>query len=163
MPHFADIILPVPLQGLFTYSLPADLDGRARVGSRVVVPFGTKKTQTGLIARLHDNTPTGIEVKAILEIMDEQPVVLPAQLNLWQWIADYYLCSIGEVFKAALPGKMKRADSPHVDSPPVDSPLPSRQPSPPFMQSGSSTPSVCFTALHPAARLKSTYTSSPKR
>ncbi len=129
MPHFADIILPVPLQGLFTYSLPADLDGRARVGSRVVVPFGTKKTQTGLIARLHDNTPTGIEVKAILEIMDEQPVVLPAQLNLWQWIADYYLCSIGEVFKAALPGKMKRADSPHVDSPPVDSPpaLPVRE------------------------------------
>ena len=129
MPHFADIILPVPLQGLFTYSLPADLDGRARVGSRVVVPFGTKKTQTGLIARLHDNTPTGIEVKAILEIMDEQPVVLPAQLNLWQWIADYYLCSIGEVFKAALPGKMKGKGSPHVDSPHVDSP----QDSPPAL------------------------------
>ena len=109
MPHFADIILPVPLQGLFTYSLPADLAAQARVGSRVVVPFGTKKTQTGLIARLHDNSPAGIEVKAILEIMDEQPVVLPTQLNLWQWIADYYLCSIGEVFKAALPGKMKRA------------------------------------------------------
>ena len=119
MPHFADVILPVPLQGLFTYSLPADLSRQAHVGARVIVPFGTKKTQTGLIARLHSNEPTGIEVKDILEIMDEQPVVLPAQLNLWQWIAEYYLCSIGEVFKAALPGKMKRAYSPPLDSPPA--------------------------------------------
>ena len=119
MPHFADVILPVPLQGLFTYSLPAGLSRQAHVGARVIVPFGTKKTQTGLIARLHSNEPTGIEVKDILEIMDEQPVVLPAQLNLWQWIAEYYLCSIGEVFKAALPGKMKRAYSPPLDSPPA--------------------------------------------
>ena len=109
---FADVILPVPLQGLFTYSLPADLAQRAQAGSRVVVPFGTKKTQTGLIARIHNQEPTGIEVKAILELVDEEPVVLPQQLSLWQWISDYYLCSIGEVFKAALPGKMKKRPRP---------------------------------------------------
>lgn len=108
MSRFADIILPVPLQGLFTYSLPADLSLRAQAGSRVVVPFGNKKTQIGLIARLHDEEPAGIEVKEILELVDEQPVVLPRQLSLWQWMSDYYLCSIGEVFKAALPAKMKQ-------------------------------------------------------
>lgn len=105
---FADIILPVPLQGLFTYSLPSDLAPLAQVGQRVCVPFGNKKTQTGLIARLHDQKPQDIEVKDILELLDERPVVLPRQLNLWHWISDYYLCSIGEVFKAALPGKMKK-------------------------------------------------------
>ena len=115
MPHFADVILPVPLQGLFTYSLPPDLAERARAGSRVVVPFGTKKTQTGLIARLHDRAPEGIDVKSILELVDEEPVVIPSQLSLWQWIADYYLCSIGEVFKAALPGKMKNSPRPTPD------------------------------------------------
>ena len=115
MPHFVDVILPVPLQGLFTYSLPPDLAERARAGSRVVVPFGTKKTQTGLIARLHDRAPEGIDVKSILELVDEEPVVIPSQLSLWQWIADYYLCSIGEVFKAALPGKMKNSPRPTPD------------------------------------------------
>ena len=109
--RFADIILPVPLQGLFTYILPEDLAARAQVGFRVIVPFGNKKTQTGLIARLHDQEPTGVELKSILELIDDSPVVLPDQLSLWQWMADYYLCSIGEVFKAALPGKMKAPSS----------------------------------------------------
>lgn len=112
MARFADVILPVPLQGLFTYSLPATFQERAQAGSRVVVPFGNKKTQTGLIARLHNQKPEGIEVKEILELVDDKPVVLTHQLNLWQWMADYYLCSIGEVFKAALPGKMKRRPTP---------------------------------------------------
>lgn len=108
MPHFADIILPVPLQGLFTYALPAQWSDHAQAGCRVLVPFGTKKTQTGLIARVHDQQPQGISVKEIIELIDTTPVVLPCQLALWQWIADYYLCSIGDVFKAALPGKMKK-------------------------------------------------------
>ena len=136
MTCFADVILPVLLQGCFTYSLPAGFASRALVGVRVIVPFGNKKTHVGLIARLHNQEPQGIEVKAILEIVDENPVVLPHQLSLWQWIADYYLCSIGEVFKAALPGKMKKAptrpatsrrtiapsslDSPSLDSLPSD-------------------------------------------
>ena len=111
MAHFADVILPVPLPGCFTYSLPADVTPHIQVGARVVVPFGNKKTQIGLVARLHDLRPEGVEVKEILELVDDSPVVTPRQLNLWQWISDYYLCSIGEVFKAALPGKMKKAPS----------------------------------------------------
>lgn len=111
MSQFADIILPVPLQGLFTYALPAQWSDHAQAGCRVLVPFGTKKTQTGLIARVHDQQPQGISVKEIIELIDTTPVVLPRQLALWQWISDYYLCSIGEVFKAALPGKMKKVSS----------------------------------------------------
>ncbi|MCR5180084.1 MAG: primosomal protein N' [Bacteroidaceae bacterium] len=108
---FADVILPVPLQGMFTYSLPPALAPLAQVGQRVSVPFGNKKTQTGIVGRLHDQKPENMEVKEVLELLDERPVVLPRQLSLWQWIADYYLCSIGEVFKAALPGKMKQKTS----------------------------------------------------
>lgn len=110
MAQFADVIIPVPLQGLFTYALPDTLVPQPQVGCRVLVPFGNKKTATGIVARLHQNPPTDpdVHVKPILEVIDEAPCILPAQLNLWQWIADYYLCSIGEVFKAAVPSKLKK-------------------------------------------------------
>ena len=105
MSHFADVVLPVPLPGLFTYALPPALEPQAQAGCRVSVPFGNKRTAVGLIARLHDVAPVGVEVKSILDVLDHSPVILPHQLQLWQWISDYYLCTIGEVFKAALPGK----------------------------------------------------------
>lgn len=104
---FVDVILPVPLPGLFTYALPASLESQAQAGCRVVVPFGNKKVTTGVIARLHDQEPVGVTVKDVEEILDDTPVILSSQLSLWQWMADYYLCTIGEVFKAALPAKMK--------------------------------------------------------
>ena len=107
MPHYADVVLPVPLPGLFTYALPEALAPQAQAGCRVSVPFGNKRTTVGLIARLHDTPPAGVDVKAILDILDGSPVILPQQFKLWQWISDYYLCSIGEVFKAAVPSKMK--------------------------------------------------------
>jgi len=112
MSHFADVIIPVPLQGLFTYALPDALATPPQAGCRVLVPFGNRQSLVGLVVRLHDQAPVGIEVKQILEVVDATPVILPQQLNLWQWIADYYLCSIGEVFKAALPGKLKEKKSP---------------------------------------------------
>ena len=111
MSTFVDVILPVPLAGHFTYSLPASLISLAKAGCRVVVPFGNKRTTTGLIAHIHQTQPEGVELKEVLSIVDASPVVLPAQLALWQWMADYYLCSIGEVFKAALPGKLKGVSS----------------------------------------------------
>ena len=80
------------------------------------MPFGTKKQVMALIARIHANQPEGLTIKEVIELVDEQPVVLPAQLELWQWLSDYYLCSIGEVFKAALPANLKR---------PTPRPLPS--------------------------------------
>lgn len=111
MAAFVDVIIPVPLQGLFTYALPVGLQKQAQAGCRVVVPFGNKRSTTGIIVRLHDNPPTDptVNVKDIMEIVDDAPCILPSQLNLWQWIADYYLCSIGEVFKAAVPAKLRNA------------------------------------------------------
>lgn len=106
---FADVVLPVPLPGFFTYALPSELQEHAKVGCRVSVPFGTKKQVTGLVVRLHDQRPEGVTVKDVISIVDEQPVIVPEQLKLWQWIADYYLCSIGEVFKAAIPTKLKKS------------------------------------------------------
>lgn len=108
MTFYADVILPLPLGGVFTYSLTSGMEKDISVGERVVVPFGKKKIYTGLVIRIHTEKPTGsYEIKNIITCMDKKPIVLPAQLTLWEWIADYYLCSIGDVFKAALPSGMK--------------------------------------------------------
>ena len=105
---YADIILPVPLYGTFTYSLPAGV--AVAVGMRVLVPFGRGKTYIGIVSRLHDDAPTGYEVKAIIKVADAQPLVNDLQLRLWWWIGDYYLSPIGEVLKAALPAGLKAED-----------------------------------------------------
>lgn len=109
---YCDVLLPVPLTGYFTYRLPPELAQPAQAGCRVVVPFGNKKTTTGLIVRLHETPPEDPDfiIKDVIELVDTEAVVLPGQLAFWEWIAYYYLCSVGEVFKAAIPGKMKKAD-----------------------------------------------------
>ena len=107
---YADVILPLPLDGYFTYAVPSPMAGLCRVGVRVTVPFGRNKTYVGLVARLHDTKPEGYQVKDVLQVLDQQPILLPAQLKLWQWIADYYMSSIGEVYKAALPAGLKAED-----------------------------------------------------
>lgn len=107
---FVDVILPLPLDGLFTYAVPAALQTQVQVGVRVVVPFGRSKTYVALVARLHDQQPEGYEVKPISSVEDSRPVLLPQQLRLWQWMSDYYLSPIGEVMKAALPSGMKAED-----------------------------------------------------
>ena len=81
-----------------------------QVGVRVLVPFGRNKTYLGIVARLHDEKPQGYEVKEISQVMDAEPIVTPQQLRLWQWIADYYLSPIGDVYKAALPAGLKAED-----------------------------------------------------
>ena len=108
--NLADVLLPVPLPGLFTYAVPSAWDAAAQAGRRVIVPFGTKKSTTGIIVRRHNTPPSDpkVVVKNLIEVIDDETVVLPQQLALWQWISEYYLCSIGEVFKAALPGKLKK-------------------------------------------------------
>ena len=107
MSHYADIILPVPLDGYFTYAVPQEAQGRVAPGLRVIVPFGRSKNYVGIIARLHDDKPQGYEVKPISVVVDSQPILLSGQLKLWQWIADYYMSPIGEVYKAALPAGLK--------------------------------------------------------
>ena len=108
--QFADVILPVPLDGFFTYSVPQSIQGRVVCGMRVLVPFGPTKKYIGIVASLHDEKPEGYEVKALLQLLDEQPVLLPDQLRLWRWMADYYMSPIGEVYKAALPAGLKAED-----------------------------------------------------
>ena len=101
---YADIILPLPLEGLFTYALPDGME--ARTGERVLVPLGKSKKYIGLVARVHDDDPS-FDVRTVEEVLDSQPVVTDGQLRLWQWIADYYLSPLGEVFNAALPQGLK--------------------------------------------------------
>ena len=106
--RYADIILPVPLEGFFTYSVPDGME--VIVGMRVLVTFGRGKTYLGIVACLHDNKPLGYQVKPISQVMDTEPVITDCQLKLWQWIADYYMSPIGEVYKAALPSGLKAED-----------------------------------------------------
>ncbi len=104
---FAEIILPLPLYSTFTYSIPEEMVADLRKGSRVLVQFGKKKYYTGIVEHIHHLKPTGYDVKPIMAMLDPEPVVRHPQLNLWHWIADYYLCSPGEVYKAAVPTGLK--------------------------------------------------------
>ena len=107
---FVDVILPLPLDGVFTYSVPTSEEGRVKVGARVVVPFGRSKTYVGIISNIHFQSPEGYQTKDILQVIDFSPILLDTQLKLWQWIADYYMSPIGEVYKAALPSGLKAED-----------------------------------------------------
>ncbi|MGI9543172.1 MAG: hypothetical protein ACR2MX_07930, partial [Cyclobacteriaceae bacterium] len=93
---FAEVILPVPVSKLFTYRLPAELNDEVQVGSRVIVPFGRTKILTGIVKQIHQLAPQKYEAKYILEVLDHEPMVTVLQMELFQWIAKYYLCSQGE-------------------------------------------------------------------
>jgi primosomal protein N'' len=105
---FADVILPLPLDYRFTYRIPAAFQDRVKVGARVIVQFGKRKFFSALVYKLHQDEPKGdFEIKDIDAILDEEPIVGTKQLQLWEWIAGYYCCSLGEVYKAALPSGLK--------------------------------------------------------
>ena len=106
--NYADVILPVPLTGVFTYSVPEGM--AVGVGMRVLVTFGRSKKYMGIVTSLHNNKPENYEVKPIIQVMDVACIVTDNQLKLWQWIADYYMSPIGEVYKAALPSGLKAED-----------------------------------------------------
>ena len=105
--RFVDVILPLPLYSSFTYSVPENLDDEVQIGSRVIVQFGKKKYYTGIVEAIHSNQPQGYEIKPLVSVLDTEPVLRYPQLNFWKWLADYYLCSPGEVYKAALPTGLK--------------------------------------------------------
>lgn len=118
---YANIILPLPLDGYFTYSVPDDLASRVQNGMRVTVPFGKSKTYVGIVAEYPVDVPKPakevaqqgkkkIVYKNIADVLDETPILLPQQLRLWKWIADYYMSPIGDVYKAALPSGLKAED-----------------------------------------------------
>lgn len=104
---FAEVLLPVPIAGTFTYRVPAEMEGVIAVGHRVIVPFGRRKSYTGIVSALTPIEPKGYEVKEITMRIDERPIVRHPQLKHWHWIADYYLCTPGEVYKAAVPAGLK--------------------------------------------------------
>ena len=107
---YADILLPVPLEGFFTYAVPERLREQIAFGMRVLVNFGPKKTYVGIVVRIHDKEPKGYNTKEIIDIADKQPMLLDKQLQLWQWIAEYYLAPIGDIYKAAMPAGLKAED-----------------------------------------------------
>ena len=107
MKKYVDVILPLPLPRSFTYSLPEDGMEDIQPGCRVVVPFGRKKYYTAIVCNVHYCPPEGYEVKEITTVLDTSPVLLPFQFKFWEWLADYYLCTQGDVYKAALPSGLK--------------------------------------------------------
>jgi primosomal protein N' (replication factor Y) len=104
---FCEILLPLPVQGTFTYRVPYDLNGLIEPGMRAAVQFGTRKVYAGLVKSIHNQPPKGFQAKYILSLLDDTPVVNPSQLRFWEWIASYYMCTEGEVMQAALPPAMK--------------------------------------------------------
>ena len=100
----------MPLDSTFTYSVPTQMEGRAERGRRVLVPFGHNKSYVGIIMKVHGTKP-GFAVKDIKLVLDDAPIVTDAQLELWRWLADYYMAAPGDVLQAALPGGLKAADA----------------------------------------------------
>jgi len=101
--HFINVILPIPIERTFTYSITEDEFHFLKKGMRVAVPFGKSKIYTALVFEVHQNPPTLYEAKEIHQILDKTPVVNERQIKHWQWISDYYLCSLGDVYRASLP------------------------------------------------------------
>jgi len=104
---FADVILPLALPQLFTYGIPDEFTDYCVAGKRVVVQFGKKKLYSALVRNVHKNQPKFYETKDIISIIDTEPIITDNQFKFWEWIAEYYMCTIGEVFKAAIPSGLK--------------------------------------------------------
>ena len=110
VPLYVSVLLPLAVQGLFTYQLPTAFVDRVEVGMRVVVQFGAKRYYTGLVMGVLSELPADIQcskLKPVVDVVDKKPLLLPTQLHLWQWMARYYMCTEGEVMKAALPSGLK--------------------------------------------------------
>lgn len=106
--HFADVILPLPLADQYTYKIPSDLEKSVVRGGRVIVHFGKKRFYTAIVSEVYDTPPkTNSEIKEIFAVLDATPILRRPQLRFWQWMANYYLCRLGDVYKAALPSGLK--------------------------------------------------------
>ena len=103
---YVDVIVPLPLEGTFTYSVPHNLADRVRFGVRVAVTFGASKVHTAIVVRVHQDKPA-FNVKDIVDVIDDQPMLLEQQYQLWQWLSAYYMAPLGDVYNAALPAGLK--------------------------------------------------------
>ena len=107
MKYFIDVVIPLPIPGLFTYSVEESDYRQIQAGCRVIVPFGRKKYYTALVFKKHNDEPREYKVKSIYAVLDYQPILLAAQIQFWSWLSDYYISALGDVFKAALPSGLK--------------------------------------------------------
>ncbi|SHL44875.1 replication restart DNA helicase PriA [Chryseobacterium contaminans] len=105
--QYAQIVLPLNLKGSFTYKVPEELMSQIQLGMRVLVPFGGKKIYTGIVFELHDNTPDNFVAKEVISILDEKPILPEEQIRFWNWLSDYYLCNLGEIYRLAFPSSLK--------------------------------------------------------
>jgi primosomal protein N' (replication factor Y) len=101
--EFVQVILPLSLHETYTYRIPEEYKGKINTGQRVIVQFGRKKLFSALVLSVEDSAPLNIKVKEILQIVDEEPVVLQVNIDMWKWMAEYYCCSLGDVYRAAFP------------------------------------------------------------
>src|SRR6056297_1330000 len=104
---YVDVLLPLALPGAFTYHVHSALQDRVDTGKRVIVQFGRRKYYSAIIYRVHRQQPSGYRTKPIQTVLDDQPVINSFQLKLWEWLSGYYMCSMGDVYKAALPSGLK--------------------------------------------------------
>ena len=115
MIRYAHILLPLPLEGTFTYAVPQSMAAVLKVGQRVIVPFGRKKYMTGIVESFANAAPKGFDVKEIAVVLDSEPIVRHPQMRLWEWISEYYLCPQGDVFKAAVPSGLKIESETYIE------------------------------------------------
>src|SRR5690606_2581974 len=113
---FIDVVLPLALARTYTYRIPVDWNDRIQGGVRVIVQFGRTKIYSAVVKSISKEAPLQYEAKYILDIIDDRPIVNLAQFKLWDWLADYYMCSLGEVMQAALPAALKLASETKVVS-----------------------------------------------
>lgn len=111
---FAEVILPLSLKGTFTYRVPENELSNIEIGKRVLIPFGGRKIYTGIVANLHNEAPQGYETKEIISILEQQPLLLPFHLQFWEWLSEYYLCSLGDVYRFAFPSSLKLESETYV-------------------------------------------------
>lgn len=107
--RYVDVLLPLPLEGLFTYAVPEEMEAQVRFGVRLVVPLGRSKTYVAIAVKTHGQQPA-FKVKPVIQVLDNEPVLTESQFSLWQWIADYYMSPLGEVYNAAMPLGLKQRD-----------------------------------------------------
>ncbi|MCQ9635615.1 primosomal protein N' [Chryseobacterium sp. WG14] len=105
--QYVQIVLPLNLKGSFTYKVPEDLMPEIQIGMRVLVPFGGKKIYTGIVFELHDSAPENFVAKEVISLLDDKPILPEEQVTFWNWLSDYYLCSLGEIYRLAFPSSLK--------------------------------------------------------
>lgn len=111
---YADVVLPLPLQGLYTYSIPAELENSVFEGSRVIVQFGKKKFYTAIVFKVYQPEEKISPIKDIQSVLEDYPIVTRSQLKFWEWVSFYYMCSLGDVYKAAMPSALKLESETYV-------------------------------------------------